>query len=121
MSLSFLKGIEQITCINFVSVIFGEDNSYILNKLPCTENMVVFCCMLRKRLSSNHSYLFNSATRVLVGQKAQEKDFYQITRDTMVEYFCHHLSDNYVDLSDLYVDLSDIYVDLSKNIFTTSS
>ena len=38
----------------------------------------------------------------------------------MVAYFCHHLSDNYVDLSDLYVvlldlydDLSDLYVDLS--------
>ena len=30
----------------------------------------------------------------------------------MVEYFCHHLSDNYVDLSDLYVVLSDFYVDL---------
>ena len=28
----------------------------------------------------------------------------------MVAYFCHHLSDNYVDLSDLYVDLSDNYV-----------
>ena len=24
----------------------------------------------------------------------------------MVAYFCHHLSDNYVDLSDLNVDLS---------------
>ena len=33
----------------------------------------------------------------------------------MVAYFCHHLSDNYVDLSDLYVDLSDHYVDLSEN------
>ena len=32
-----------------------------------------------------------------------------------VAYFCHHLSDNYVDLSDLYVDLSDHYVDLSEN------
>ena len=38
---------------------------------------------------------------------------------SMVAYFCHHLSDNYVDLSDLfvlsdrYVDLSDRYVDLS--------
>ena len=31
----------------------------------------------------------------------------------MVVYFCHHLSDNYVDLSDIYVDLSDLYVDLS--------
>ena len=31
----------------------------------------------------------------------------------MVTYFCHHLSDNYVDLSDLYVVLSDLYVDLS--------
>ena len=31
----------------------------------------------------------------------------------MVAYFCHHLSDNYVDLSDLYVNLSDLYVDLS--------
>ena len=29
----------------------------------------------------------------------------------MVAYFCHHLSDNYVDLSDIYVDLSDLYVD----------
>ena len=35
-------------------------------------------------------------------------------RDIMVAYFCHHLSDNYVDLSDLYVDLSVIYVDLSE-------
>ena len=31
----------------------------------------------------------------------------------MVTYFCHHLSDNYVDLSDLYVVLSNLYVDLS--------
>ena len=31
----------------------------------------------------------------------------------MVAYFCHHLSDSYVDLSDLYVVLSDLYVDLS--------
>ena len=31
----------------------------------------------------------------------------------MVAYFCHHLSDNYIDLSDLlYVVLSDLYVDL---------
>ena len=33
----------------------------------------------------------------------------------MVAYFCHHLSDNYIDLSDLYVDLSVIYVDLSDH------
>ena len=33
----------------------------------------------------------------------------------MVAYFCHHLSDNYVDLSDIYVDLSDIYVELSDH------
>ena len=33
---------------------------------------------------------------------------------SMVAYFCHHLSDNYVDLSDNYVDLSDHYVDLSE-------
>ena len=32
-----------------------------------------------------------------------------------VAYFCHHLSDNYVDLSDIYVDLSVIYVDLSNH------
>ena len=32
---------------------------------------------------------------------------------SMVAYFCHHLSDNYVDLSDLYVVLSDLYVNLS--------
>ena len=36
-----------------------------------------------------------------------------IALQTMVGYFCHHLSDNYVDLSDLYVVLSDLYVDLS--------
>ena len=30
----------------------------------------------------------------------------------MMAYFCHHLSDNYVDLSDLYVVFSDLYVDL---------
>ena len=33
----------------------------------------------------------------------------------MVAYFCHHLSDNYVDLSDNYVDLSDLYIDLSDH------
>ena len=33
----------------------------------------------------------------------------------MVAYFCHHLSDNYVDLSDLFIVLSDIYVDLSNH------
>ena len=32
----------------------------------------------------------------------------------MVACFCHHLSDNYVDLSDLYVVLPDLYVDLSE-------
>ena len=31
----------------------------------------------------------------------------------MVAYFCHRLSDLYVDLSYLYVVLSDLYVDLS--------
>ena len=36
-----------------------------------------------------------------------------IAMQTLVAYFCHHLSDNYVDLSDLYVVLSDLYVDLS--------
>ena len=35
----------------------------------------------------------------------------------MMAYFCHHLSDNYVDLSDPYVDLSVISVDLSDNYF----
>ena len=41
----------------------------------------------------------------------------------MVAYFCHHLSENYVDFSDLNVDLSAIndvlsahYVDLSEKI-----
>ena len=29
----------------------------------------------------------------------------------MVAYFCHHLSDNFVDLPDLHVVLSDINVD----------
>ena len=33
----------------------------------------------------------------------------------MVAYFCHHLSDNYVDFLDLYVDLSVNYVDLSDH------
>ena len=31
---------------------------------------------------------------------------------SMVACFCHHLSDNYVDLSDIYVDSLVIYVDL---------
>ena len=30
--------------------------------------------------------------------------------DSMVAYFCHNLSDNYVDLSDVYVDLSLIHL-----------
>ena len=32
----------------------------------------------------------------------------------MVAYFCHHLSDNDVDLSVIYVDLPDHYVDLTE-------
>ena len=39
----------------------------------------------------------------------------KITPYLMVAYFCHQLSDNYVDLSDNYVDLSDLYVDLSDH------
>ena len=35
-------------------------------------------------------------------------------KQSIVAYFCHHLSDNYVDLSDFYVVLSDLYVDLSE-------
>ena len=39
------------------------------------------------------------------------------SHSSTMAYFCHHLSDNYVNSSDLYVDPSDIYVDLSeKNI-----
>ena len=40
---------------------------------------------------------------------------YRLFQIGMVAYFCHHLSENYVDLSDLYVYLSDHYVDLSEN------
>ena len=40
-------------------------------------------------------------------------DFTDLESESMVAYFCHLLSDNYVDLSDLYVVLSDLYVDLS--------
>ena len=56
------------------------------------------------------------------GCKCPFKSVGQKTNDviSMVAYFCHHLSDNNVDLSDLcvvlsdrYVDLSDLYVDLS--------
>ena len=39
--------------------------------------------------------------------------YHEIHMICMVAYFCHHLSDNYVDLSDLYVVLSDLYVELS--------
>ena len=41
------------------------------------------------------------------------QSLHEIGSDSMVAYFCYHLSDNYVDLSDLYVDLSDLIVDLS--------
>ena len=40
----------------------------------------------------------------------------------MVVYYCHHLSDNYVDLSDLEVVLSVIYVireSCLRNIYKT--
>ena len=38
----------------------------------------------------------------------------------MGAYFCHHLSDNYVDLSELNVNLSVIYVDLSNHFVDLS-
>ena len=37
----------------------------------------------------------------------------KFTNIYIVAYFCHHLSDNYVDLSDLFVVLSDLYVEFS--------
>ena len=43
--------------------------------------------------------------------KKEEEMLYSIWNK--VAYFCHHLSDNYVDLSDNYVNLSDLYVDMS--------
>ena len=51
-------------------------------------------------------------------RKHYENSYYAsllATHVPMVAYFCHHLSDNYVDLSDIYVDLSDLYVDLSDH------
>ena len=56
----------------------------------------------------NHSKEFTKATGKL-----------EVTK-YMVVYFCHHLSDNYVDLSDFYVDLSIIYVDLSNHYVNLS-
>ena len=46
--------------------------------------------------------------------------FYEYCRVFMVSYFCHDLSDNYVDLSDLYVVISDIYVETSLSDRSTS-
>ena len=40
--------------------------------------------------------------------------------DGMVAYFCHHLSDVYVDLSDNYVHLSDIYIHFSDDFVDLS-
>ena len=38
----------------------------------------------------------------------------------MVAYYCHHLSDNYVDLSDLYVVVSLIYLLENESLKTCS-
>ena len=46
---------------------------------------------------------------------SKEWCYLQMKGVIMVAYFCHYLSDNYVDLSDNYVDLSDFYVDLSDH------
>ena len=46
---------------------------------------------------------------------ATEGSFDHFHARGMGAYFCHHLSDNDVDLSDLYVDLSAIYDDLSDH------
>ena len=50
---------------------------------------------------------------ILISSKLSEMVF--SLPNGMVAYFCHQLSDNYVDLSDNYVDLSDLYVDLSDH------
>ena len=52
---------------------------------------------------------------LLKGSSLQENNARRNYYTCMVAYFCHHLSDNYVDLSDIYVDLSDLYIDLSDN------
>ena len=49
------------------------------------------------------------------GEIDENKKTLKILLRCMVAYFCHHLSDNYVDLSDLYVDLSVIYVVMSDH------
>ena len=56
-----------------------------------------------QELSETHDYYSDTKT------------FGENSQNSMVAYFCHYLSDNYVDLSDLYVDSSVIYVDLSDH------
>ena len=68
----------------------------------------------------SHNYFCTSSSRVafyfiIYILIIQDIDYLQLASNLfiMVAYFCHHLSDNYVDLSDLYVVLSDLYVDFS--------
>ena len=39
----------------------------------------------------------------------------------MVAHFCHHFSDNYVDLLDLCAVMSNLYVDLSSDLYAVLS
>ena len=80
-------------------------------------NMIVFVKMLdsssnfvssRKQISDCHSILI-----ILPNWNTSENTYLKADVHVMVAYFCHYLSDNYVDLSDIYVDLSDLNVDLS--------
>ena len=59
-------------------------------------------------------YMAGPLGRSFIGETSVTIQYLNITL-LMVAYFCHHLSDNYVDLSDNYVDLSDLYVDLSDH------
>ena len=88
-SYNFKTYSKYILFLNIVAIY--NTGAFENDSLEGTYNMYLYCSFFKIREKSNQN----------------EK------KKTMVAYFCHHLSDNYVDLSDVYVDLSDLYVDLS--------
>ena len=81
-----------------------------INAMFCLINMqftrISFTCagVIFRACCARYLYLQQNKT------KSNKKACIVIKLIRMVEYFCHHLSDNYVDLSYLYVDLSVIYL-----------
>ena len=100
-----------------VGFLFENEMVFIFNKLKSALSKDVLCqvCFQYWQSAFGKDFWKSSSFHCLAFISLWTKVILYFPLLSMVAYFCHHLSDNYVDLSDRDVDLSVIYVDLSDH------